>query len=355
MKNNIDYYPHKAESHRHPKFKMLRASFNTIADGWAAEGRFWALNNIIALSADCILDLSKKRNIGVYAEELGLTVEEFSGLIGIFSGEDIELLTEVSDGCYTTDTVQETYNAVLKDREKAKDRYKKSVKITTSGENNNFSGENFKTSGEAGYKVNESEVNKMKLNEKEVKGKEGDSLSTFFSNETFSEEPTTSELDFVHDLYTIHTKIHDPNFETHLKPVAQLLTQIPEAMTKSDLELCIKEAFAKLNPSMGVKVGFLLSNIQAKITAKHEEILDKRKKKELAEAEKHRKEAEKRENSERFEFDKEDFLQCKSYFENNQVMFNMTEKAEIFRFLKENKVKEAMKLIKQKIEAAELV
>ena len=45
MKNNIEYYRHHAQSDTHPKFKMLRNEY-----GWAGEGKFWALNNRIALA-----------------------------------------------------------------------------------------------------------------------------------------------------------------------------------------------------------------------------------------------------------------------------------------------------------------
>ena len=59
MKKNIEYYRHFSGADQHPKFEMLRAKY-----GWSGDGKFWALNNRIALASNCILDLSKKRRHG---------------------------------------------------------------------------------------------------------------------------------------------------------------------------------------------------------------------------------------------------------------------------------------------------
>lgn len=358
MKKNIDYYPHKSDSHRHPKFRTLRSLFATPEQGWAAEGRFWALNNLIAQAENCQLDLSKKRNMGVYADELGMSIEEFTAFISVLTSVEIELLTEISQGIFTTEKVQDTFTNVMNERNRNKSKYEKRKKpedFTDDEVKTNFTTvkEDFTT--ENLYKVKGSEVKGIEWNGKEVKGSEEElSLETFFSQTTF-EELSTLDYDFVRNLYSTHTRIHDPNPETHLKPIAQLLTQTPEVMTKDDIKQCIKEAFARLNSSMGVKVEFLISNIQAKITAKHEEILDKLKKKELAEAEKHRKDSEKQQNEDNLRVEKEKFTFYKNFYERNVDLFTLKEKSQILRYLSENKVFMLGSIIEPKIETASLV
>lgn len=122
MKSNLDYYPHYKEAHRHPKFKALRAIYGGGAEGWAAEGRFWALNNIIADSELCQLDLNKKRNRAVVAEEIGLSLEELNQFIEILVSEDVELLFEIDTGIFSNEKIQTVLNSAQKQREKARTR-----------------------------------------------------------------------------------------------------------------------------------------------------------------------------------------------------------------------------------------
>lgn len=122
MKTNLDFYPHRKDSHRHPKFKALRAIYGGGSEGWAAEGRFWALNNIIADSEFCQLDLNKKRNRAVVAEEIGISLEDLDQFIDILAGEDVELLTEIEPLIYVTNKVQEVLTTAQKQREKARTR-----------------------------------------------------------------------------------------------------------------------------------------------------------------------------------------------------------------------------------------
>lgn len=134
MKTNLEYYPRRADAHRHPKFKTLRLSFPNPCEGWAAEGRFWALNDMIADAENCQLDLSKKRNKATIAEALNLTLEEFSDFIEILVSEDVELLEEISENIFTTKKVHETFSTIQVEREKARKRKGTPEKVKSSPE-----------------------------------------------------------------------------------------------------------------------------------------------------------------------------------------------------------------------------
>ena len=119
MKNNLDYYSHDANAHNHPKFKLLRLTY-----GWSGEGRFWALNNIIANSDQCLLNLNKKYVEACVAEDLNLTLEEFREFIN-FLTKEAELLINL-DGTISTEIVRNTYKEVAHERVKARERKLKS-------------------------------------------------------------------------------------------------------------------------------------------------------------------------------------------------------------------------------------
>lgn len=145
MKQNIEFYPHYATSDQHAKFKMLRVQF-----GWEGEGKFWALNNRIALSEGCCLDISKKYNKAALASDLNFTLDEFTKFI-IFLKDDCELIKECENGTITTDIIQEVFAKVMQDRGKARERHRRT------------SGEKVKTSGETLYRVKESKEKNKEL------------------------------------------------------------------------------------------------------------------------------------------------------------------------------------------------
>jgi len=121
MKRNLEFYQHDADSDSHPKFKMLRVSF-----GWKGDGKFWALNNRIARSENCCLDLSKKYIKASVASDLDFTMKEFDKFIDCLL-VDCELIKEVEPGIITTDRIQETFSQVQLNREKARDRKQKNL------------------------------------------------------------------------------------------------------------------------------------------------------------------------------------------------------------------------------------
>ena len=116
MKNNIDFYQHYANSDQHPKFKMLRVQY-----GWSGEGKFWALNNRIAQSDNCCLDISKKYTKAAIASDIDLNLKEFDEFVSYLL-DDCELLTLCEPGVITTDIIQENFNRVASNREKARER-----------------------------------------------------------------------------------------------------------------------------------------------------------------------------------------------------------------------------------------
>lgn len=120
MKNNISYYTHRTDSHRHSKFVLLRAEYGD--NGWAMEARFWALMNIIADSDQCVLDLSKRRNLATVSNELDLSLEEMEKFVRTLLSEDIALIVETSPGCITAAKLQETFASVNRSRESARQR-----------------------------------------------------------------------------------------------------------------------------------------------------------------------------------------------------------------------------------------
>ena len=132
MKNNLTYYQHYVDSHNHWKFKLLRSTL-----GWSAEGRFWAFNNMIASSDDCILKLNKKAIRACVINDLGMNEEEFEKFITVLSNE-CELIINL-DGNVTTETVRDNLKTVLKEREAARARkLKKSSQYDNETKNSNI-------------------------------------------------------------------------------------------------------------------------------------------------------------------------------------------------------------------------
>ncbi|MCK9210352.1 MAG: hypothetical protein M0P61_05880 [Ignavibacteriaceae bacterium] len=125
MKTNLSYYSRRTDSHRHDKFKMLRLSYNNSIEGWAAEAKFWALNDIIAESEMCLLDLQQPRNKARVAVELNFTLPELDHFLSTLVSPDVELLFQPSPGIFSTKKVLAALSIVLAGRDKARERKKK--------------------------------------------------------------------------------------------------------------------------------------------------------------------------------------------------------------------------------------
>ncbi len=101
MENNLKFFSHAVDASEHPKFKTLRAKY-----GWAGEGKFWALNGMIAKAEDCWLDLSRKFIKSSISCDLGFTIDEFDEYIK-YLASDCELIIVEGDKI-STKRLQET-------------------------------------------------------------------------------------------------------------------------------------------------------------------------------------------------------------------------------------------------------
>ena len=199
----------------------------------------------------------------------------------------------------------------------------------------------------------ESEIETESKKKVKETGKQSTS-ETFFSQTSF-EELSTSHFELVKNLFATHTRIKDPNEDTHVKPIVNFFARIPERLTESDISSCIEAAFSKLSPEKGVMMEYLINNIQQKITARHEEILDNDKKKLIKQANIDRNEEKKKLAEDNERYLKEKLKEYKAFLDKNLNMFNAREKEELLRLFRENKVLQAGSIIEPKMESAELV
>lgn len=106
MKNNISYYSHDISSHSHWKFKSLRKKY-----GWAGEGRFWVLQNIIASKDKCILYINNN-TIEELSKVLEMAIKDVWEFI-YFLLYDIKILIDAGEGI-STELLQKEYAKFFK-------------------------------------------------------------------------------------------------------------------------------------------------------------------------------------------------------------------------------------------------
>ena len=121
MKTTLDWYKHDATASESPKFIVLRAS----PYGWAGEGRFWALNGLIARADDCKLDLTRKFAKAGIADKLDMTVPQLDDFL-TFLRDECELV-EYQDGVLWTSRLNEDLAEVMVGRKKESDRKRKNM------------------------------------------------------------------------------------------------------------------------------------------------------------------------------------------------------------------------------------
>jgi hypothetical protein len=137
MKNNISYYPRRADSYRHPKLKMVKVEY-----GREGRDKFWDLCDMIAESEHCFLDVSEAFNRADIADNLNMSIEDLEEFLR-FLEHDCKLIYS-EGGTITTETAQKALAIVMKDRQGARERYdnrKRTTsddKIKTSSENMDF-------------------------------------------------------------------------------------------------------------------------------------------------------------------------------------------------------------------------
>ena len=117
MKEVLPYFGHDNNALSHPKCQALVASF-----GFAGYGRFWALNERIASTEGCCLDLSKKVNRAGLAVVLQLTLVDLEAFLKFLSDPEECGLIHYKDGQVTTDRTSENLKQLLDSREAARQR-----------------------------------------------------------------------------------------------------------------------------------------------------------------------------------------------------------------------------------------
>lgn len=95
----IRSFPHAADSFKHRKFQNLRKVY-----GWEGEGRFWALNGIIASSPQCQLRDNDGTLWDQISGELDMTVDALRSFIDFLASPDCRLLRRTGDA-FTTQAV----------------------------------------------------------------------------------------------------------------------------------------------------------------------------------------------------------------------------------------------------------
>ena len=117
MKQSLDWFKHDATASESPKFIALRAS----PYGWAGEGRFWALNGLIARSDGCQLDLGRKFAKAGVADKLDMTPAELEAYL-VFLRDECELI-EYEDSIVTTKRTRDDLEPVVARRRKEREKY----------------------------------------------------------------------------------------------------------------------------------------------------------------------------------------------------------------------------------------
>lgn len=123
---SIKSFPHDVRSFQHWKFQALRKAY-----GWAGEGKFWALNCMIATSESCTLDLTEPDVREMLVSELGFGNEkELLWFITFLTSDECRLLKEKKKLLIFTDVTMEVMKAAIKKAKRnAKDYMQRRAKI----------------------------------------------------------------------------------------------------------------------------------------------------------------------------------------------------------------------------------
>jgi hypothetical protein len=260
MKTNIEYYAHRKDAHRHPKFKMLRSIYGNGVAGWAAEGRFWALNNFIADAENCELDLSKVRNKGVIADELGLSIVEFNEFIDRLKSEEVELLIEVQPGIFSTEKVLEALKISLRERKKSRDR--KSLPEELKSPDGKA-----KSSPEQNHRLDKTRLEETKEDKTKLQLEENDdSGSGSFETPNFEDKENLTAT--ICELFSSKADNENPDPDADIKPVYDAIFDKRESMTPEICYYEIVESFLVMKRKQKTNTDFLLGIIRNKLNTR---------------------------------------------------------------------------------------
>jgi len=262
MKKNIEWYARRKDSHRHPKFKMLRSLYGGGNMGWAMEGRFWALNDIIADAEGCKLDISQKRNRADIAESIGLSLQELDQFVDNLLSEDVQLLVGDDNGLLTTKKVQEALEIAITEREKS--RLRKGKGKISAG-NAESSGELPESSGED---LTDKNKEYKRREDKKIKDKTASPESySSFSNSFISESPKDN---FDYKSYVRNSLLElnigypdERSLNTFLKFITRNVDIEPSKCYKIFTESCqIFPTFSENQRNLGYLLGVLKRKIE---------------------------------------------------------------------------------------------
>jgi hypothetical protein len=177
-KNNIEFYPHYCDSDKHWKFEILRAEY-----GWAGEGMFWALNNMVAQAENTILDLTSKSRKAQIANYFKMSLEQLDKYLNFLS-TDCDLII-YKEELITTEIVKQTFDEVSKNREEARLRKEKFLKVRQTNAEERKSSANLSEVRPKKEPVTHIEESKVKYSKSKVE--ESKEKETIISSETSSE------------------------------------------------------------------------------------------------------------------------------------------------------------------------
>ncbi len=125
----------------------------------------------------------------------------------------------------------------------------------------------------------------VEVNVKEEVKEEAEEITATF--------PTSKNLNFsqkkIQELFQKHSRISEPNISKHINPILKILEEpYTKKLDENSIVEALQETFSKLSKNAGVRMEFLLANLRKNISAKHEEILNKKKAVELKQAERER-------------------------------------------------------------------
>jgi hypothetical protein len=156
MKDNLPYFSHDNNAHRHPKMKALIAEY-----GYEGYGRFWALNERIAENPGAYIDISRKVNRLDLAQELGMSGPELDKFLEFLADPEIDMIN-FENGKITTDRITENYQFTMEMLEQDRER-KRNKKIPT--ENYKTPEENREIPPDNNEIPSGNDINETKLNE----------------------------------------------------------------------------------------------------------------------------------------------------------------------------------------------
>lgn len=122
MKYDLPFFEHDNNALSHAKMQALLVNY-----GFEGYGRFWALNERIASSTHCILNLSTKVERAGLAAYLRMMVPELDQFLAFLADPEECGLITLSHGLVTTDRTQANYLQVSKNRVEAQARRKKAL------------------------------------------------------------------------------------------------------------------------------------------------------------------------------------------------------------------------------------